>query len=61
MWFQKAQRSAVSETNPDLKVGQIAQILSEQWKVCINKEQYEELANADKRRYAEVGRVEYLT
>jgi len=57
MWFQKAQRSAVSETNPDLKVGQIAQILSEQWKVCVNKEQYEELANADKRRYAEEMKV----
>ncbi|XP_064637685.1 high mobility group protein B1-like isoform X3 [Lineus longissimus] len=57
MWFQKAQRSAVSETNPDLKVGQIAQILSEQWKVCLNKEQYEELANADKRRYAEEMKV----
>ncbi|XP_064637684.1 high mobility group protein DSP1-like isoform X2 [Lineus longissimus] len=53
MWFCKAERPAVRDANPELKVGQIAQILSEHWKACPDKTRFEEEANADKLRYRE--------
>lgn len=52
MFFCNEQRPIVKAENPDMKIGDIAKVLGEQWKTCTRKPHFEQLAVKDKERYA---------
>jgi len=51
MFFCNEQRPVVKAANPDMKIGEIAKVLGEQWKTCARKPHFENLAVKDKERY----------
>jgi len=52
MFFCNEERPKVKGENPDMKIGDIAKVLGEQWKTCSKKPQFEQMAMKDKERYA---------
>ncbi|XP_074651632.1 uncharacterized protein LOC141906286 [Tubulanus polymorphus] len=57
MWFCKDARKDVKEVSPELRMGEIAKVLSVKWKTCPNKEYYEKQSDEDKQRYANAMRI----
>lgn len=53
MFYSKAKRPHLRAQQPTLKVGQLAQILSAQWKIMTasDKSPFDEMAKKDKERY----------
>ena len=53
MFYSKVKRPHIRAQQPTLKVGQLAQILSAQWKIMTpaDKSLYDDMARKDKERY----------
>jgi len=57
IFFCNDERPNVKAENPEMKIGEIAKILGQMWKVCPKKDYYEKMAVADKKRYEDALRV----
>ena len=51
LFYTMDKRAEVKEENPELKFGEITQILSKGWADLTDRSKYEEMAEADKERY----------